>query len=183
MGLLCRHLLIVPGALQELQGLTRQLQRDLRTMDRPASTDPTDLAHYFAGLREAIAAHSRCLALSEATAALPTVGVPPQLLEQADVALEAADSTQVCAWPHAHGPWFMGLVVRQHKPTGVEAWAHSALHLPAPMHVSASAWQCSSLCSSLFTACFCVFNTFWWLHHSVMSSVSQAFRAVHSQHN
>ncbi|KAK9798572.1 hypothetical protein WJX73_010536 [Symbiochloris irregularis] len=79
---------------QELQGLTRQLQRDLRVMERPSTDDPTDLAHYFAGLREVLPAHARCLALSEATAALPQSGVPSQLLEQADLALEAADRMQ-----------------------------------------------------------------------------------------
>ena len=68
-------------------------------MERPATSDPTDLTHYFSGLREALPAQARCLELSEATAALPTAGVPSPMEDQADLALEAAASAQVSPAP------------------------------------------------------------------------------------
>ena len=84
--------------MQELQALTRQLQRELRTMDRRTS-NPADLSPYFGGLASVLPLHQQCQELCQQQAGLPSSGVPDPLTDQAELALEAAAAAQACLSP------------------------------------------------------------------------------------
>lgn len=86
---------------QELQGVLKQLERQLRAVERAASAE--DLDNLLATISEAVGSHSTVAENCEKLAQLPAYGLPQLLRQHADAAVARSTADQV-GLPHPP-PW------------------------------------------------------------------------------